>query len=92
MRDGSPWFIKCAPKLTLFSVCPVVRLFNTILLSSTQAEEAKSHSTRLEAPEPLPDPKKKAGKDNILGRGSRNAEGSRVTKEGFEALLKGGGL
>ncbi|KAL7415917.1 Rrp15p-domain-containing protein [Mrakia frigida] len=68
----------------------VVRLFNTILLSASQSETAGSNSKRLDAPEPLPDPKKKKEKDNILGRGGRNLDGGRVTKEGFEALLKGG--
>ncbi|CED84812.1 Protein of unknown function DUF1665 [Phaffia rhodozyma] len=70
----------------------VVRLFNTILQSSAQVEEATAGKKGLAAPEPLPDPRKgkKKEKDNLLGRGGREREGARVTKEGFEALLKGG--
>lgn len=69
----------------------VVRLFNTILLSAEKQEEAEGERKGLKAPEPTRDPKKslKKEKDNILGRGGKKE--ARVTKEGFEALLKGGG-
>jgi hypothetical protein len=68
----------------------VVRLFNTILLQAEKQEEAESSSKGLKAPEPTRDPKKslRKEKDNILGRGGK--KDARVTKEGFEALLKGG--
>lgn len=68
----------------------VVRLFNTILLQAEKQEEAESSGKGLKAPEPTRDPKKslKKEKDNILGRGGK--KDARVTKEGFEALLKGG--
>jgi hypothetical protein len=73
------------------SLLAVVRLFNTILTSSSQAEEESAERKTLAAPQPVADPKKHKGKDNILGRGGRDRATGGVTKEGFEALLKGGG-